>query len=68
MKEVKDTPSGWMAYCSNVKQALGVKVLAQVQCKYLMIQYTSGASFMTAVEGIRNGNCNVAVETGRNKR
>lgn len=66
MKEVKDTVNGWMAYCNNVKEALDVKLLAQVQCKYLMTQYTSGVHFTKAAEGIKRGDCNMAGKAGRN--
>lgn len=53
MKEVKDTVGGWMQYCKNAKEALDVKLLSQVQCKYLMTQYTSGVHFTKAAEGLK---------------
>lgn len=65
---MKNSIGGWMDYCAKVKIGLGITVLTEVQCKYLMTQYTSNIPFTDAVKRIENGDSNVATETRRNRR
>lgn len=53
MKEVVDTPSGWMQYVKHVIVGLG-RPLTDAEYKIVMKCYISPKSFEQTVEDLRN--------------